>query len=114
METLDLAAFDGDRLQGAGGLTAVCVHATWCGFCRRFLPLFDAAAATSGLRFALADLSSEDDPRWETFKVNVVPTVLLFDNGALVWRKDSRLGVGLFQADIDALLKAAGERSAPH
>ncbi len=107
MRTLDPAAFEGERLVSEPGLVAVCFHADWCGFCARFLPLFDGRARKAHVPFALVDLSSEDDPRWEAFGVKVVPTVILFKDGTPVWRADAPLGVGLFEGDIDRLLAAA-------
>ena len=107
MRTLDPSAFEGERLVSEAGLVAVCFHADWCGFCARFLPLFEACGRRAPIPFALADLSSEDDPRWEAFGVQVVPTVILFKGGKPVWRADAPLGVGLFEKDIDQLLAAA-------
>jgi len=107
MQDLPPEAFEGERLNGTPGSVAVCFHARWCGFCRAFLALFEGRGAGAGLPFALADVSSYSDPRWDTFSIKVVPALVLFKDGAAVWSKQARLGVGLREADIDKMLDAA-------
>ena len=107
MRTLGLSDFQGETLVKAPGFAAVCFHADWCGFCARFVPAFEARSTDAGFPFHLADLSSEDDPRWETFGVQVVPTVILFKAGRAVWRAEAVLGIGLFDRDIVRMLAAA-------
>lgn len=107
VRTLAPSVFEGTRLVSEPGAVAVCFHADWCGFCRRFLPLFEARAQGAPIPFLLADLSSKDDPRWDAFALRVVPTIILFKQGKPVWRADAPLGVGLFGRDIDRLLAAA-------
>ncbi len=107
MQTLPPEAFEGERLHGVPAVVAVCFHARWCGFCRAFLPLFNARSASAGLPFALADISSTSDPRWDALSIKVIPSLVLFKDGAAVWRKQAPLGVGLREADIDRMLDAA-------
>ncbi len=107
MRTLALSAFDGAKLVLPTGLVAVCFHADWCGFCARFLPLFEGRSQGASFPFTLADLSSEADPRWDAFDIRVVPTLILFRDGQPAWREDAPLGVGLFENAIDRLLAAA-------
>lgn len=107
MLELDAASFDGMELKGHAGLVGVCFHATWCGFCRSFLRLFKASEAVSPVPLALADVTPLDDPRWDTFGLGTVPTLVIFENGAPVWRRNAPLGIGLRRKDLDAFLAAA-------
>ncbi|HKZ58835.1 MAG TPA: thioredoxin family protein [Candidatus Thermoplasmatota archaeon] len=106
MRTLEPSAFEGAKLLHSPGFLAVCFEADWCGFCTRFLPHFESRSAQAGIPFALADLSSEDDLRWDTLGIRAVPTLILFKDGEAVWRADARLGVGLFEKHIDRMLAA--------
>ncbi len=103
VDELPPGAFDGERLQGRAGLVAVCFHASWCGFCRSFLPTFAGAERGGGLAFAEADLTALDDPRWDTLRITVVPTLVLFRDGNPVWRRDAPLGVGLSARDVEEM-----------
>lgn len=107
MEELGLAEFDGDRLRRPGRY-AVCFHATWCGFCRRFLPLFRARDGQLGGTLALADISEESNPLWERFGIDVVPAIRGFEDGRLTWRIDSPLGIGLSAAAMASVAERLG------
>ncbi len=84
---------------------AVAFLAEWCGFCRRFAPQF-AQLVVPSAHFAVADLSNEENPLWERFGVEAVPTVLVFRDGALVLRADGRLGEGLDRTDLERIRAA--------
>lgn len=86
--------FSGKRLKKSGTLV-VLFAAEWCPFCSRFSPIFDSVLAENGMPGALADLSDLENPLWETFDVDVVPTVMVFKEGEVVYRKDGILGRGL-------------------
>jgi len=103
MQTLDGADALGSFLHGRKAV--VLFHASWCGFCRRFRPVFAAVAgAAQGWEAAELALEEEDDPLWDTHDVEVVPTVLAFADGRPVGRLDGRPGVGLSEVELRALL----------
>jgi len=63
------------------GRTAVLFEADWCGYCRRFRHHYKR------LREGwIVDISDEDDPLWDTYRIHVVPTVLVFEGGEPVAR----------------------------
>ena len=87
------------------GRTAVLFHATWCPFCRAFRPSFEAAVADMpGVVAAEAILDDEDDPMWLDWSVDVVPTVVLFQDGHVAARLDGEEGLGLIEADLRVAL----------
>lgn len=68
-------------LETHSGPVPVMFSATWCGFCARFGPQFRARAEKTSAPFAVVDISDESDPLWDTFDIEVVPTVIVFENG---------------------------------
>jgi len=84
--------------------TVVVFWASWCPYCRAFKPHFDAKASESGVRFAVVHLEDDDNPLWEAYRVDVVPSLAYFRDGALAARKDGRLGRGLAPTELDAFL----------
>lgn len=105
MERIGPDAFDGERLRRPG-TWVIGFLADWCPFCRAFRPKLEALA-TAGHAVALADLTDEENPLWERFGVEVVPTVIVFRDGATVFRRDGRLGRGLGETDLEAIEQAA-------
>ncbi|MBI4416955.1 MAG: thioredoxin family protein [Euryarchaeota archaeon] len=85
--------------------TVVMFWAAWCPFCRAFKPTFDRYADKYGARFARVSLDEYDNPLWDSYAVNVVPSLAYFQDGALTARKDGRLGRGLTEAELDAFLR---------
>ncbi len=79
---------------------AVLFLASWCPFCNRFYPGFQAAAGDSGIAWATMDISDDDNPLWEIFNIEVVPTIIIFKEGKAVFRRDGVLGRGLSEKAI--------------
>ena len=48
-----------------------------------------------GLEYVITDISEDEDPLWDRFGINVVPTLLVFRGGKIVARKDGALFNGL-------------------
>jgi hypothetical protein len=55
-------------------------------------------------------LNDDDDPLWDRFSINAVPTLVAFDGNEIISRRDSKMGVGLNKTDIDSILKEIGEK----
>ncbi|MDX1612469.1 MAG: thioredoxin family protein [Candidatus Thermoplasmatota archaeon] len=92
------------RIEGEDLLT-VLFYADWCGFCHRFMPPFrDHAEAIPGAVVA-ANISRESDPRWDTYQIQAVPTLVVFKQGAPLLKADSVPGLGLTERHLKALIK---------
>jgi thioredoxin 1 len=98
LEWIGADAFDGERL-ARRGRWAVAFLATWCPFCREFLPEFEAFPKSAETRLVVADMTSEESPLWDRFKIEVVPTVVVFEDGVPVFRADGVRGEGLGDRD---------------
>lgn len=89
----------------AGRTAAVLFHATWCPHCVRFVPVFRrAAGAQAAWRPVEAVLDDEDNPLWTEYAIEVVPTVILFEDGKVVKRLDGVPGQGLDERDLAGCL----------
>jgi thioredoxin 1 len=102
MERLGSEAFEGDRLRRSG-TWAVAFLADWCPYCRAFAPEFGTLEGTGAFEVAVADVTDEESPLWERFGVEVVPTLIAFHDGAVIFRRDGILGQGLSTSDLTAL-----------
>jgi thiol-disulfide isomerase/thioredoxin len=70
--------------------------ASWCPFCQDFFSGFDRIMAKSAFNKALrVYIDDYDNPLWEDFSIETVPTAVLFENGKATRRLDARLGFGL-------------------
>lgn len=97
---LDAPDFDPAALPN-GGPTPVLFWATWCGFCKRIRPHYeDAAEETEGVPFLAVDISDESSPLWDGLGIEVVPTVIVFEDGEPLHRIAGMLG----GHDIEELL----------
>lgn len=106
MEHLEPSQFD--SLFSSGDKVLVMFYADWCPFCQRFRPLFESATksnSAASLKMYAAKLNDDDNPLWERFSINAVPTIIAFDKGNIVSRRDSRMGAGLNDSDLDSILK---------
>jgi thiol-disulfide isomerase/thioredoxin len=71
-------------------------YASWCPFCRSFLPLFAKNASKSDSCIVLyVKIDDYDNPLWDEYSIEAVPTVILFEAGKVCRRLDGRFGYGL-------------------
>lgn len=99
---------DGARFRPSdlpAGRVAVMFGADWCGFSRRFYPHFKRIQ--DGW---VVDISDEDDPLWDALRIEVVPTVILFEDGVPKKRWAGVLGEDAAQQVQSDL---SGERASP-
>jgi len=104
VETVSARDFVEDRL-GRPGRWIVDFTADWCPYCRAFLPTFlGARGVPAHATRALGDVTDVDSPLWESLALDVVPTVVCFDDGRPVRRLDGVLGEGLSGEALDRFL----------
>ena len=105
MEHLQPSEFD--TLFSSGNKVLVMFYADWCPFCQRFRPVFESAtkSESASLKTYAMKLNDDDNPLWERFSINAVPTIIAFVKGNIVSRRDARMGSGLNDSDLDTILK---------
>jgi len=81
------------------------VWAAWCGPCRLMAPLMDWAAASYGDRLKVGKLEADSNPvSRDAQRVQGLPTLILFKDGAEVARHEGALAKAQLQAFLDANL----------
>ena len=81
-------------------------YASWCPFCRSFLPVFAKnSLKTDSLLVLRVKVDDEDNPLWEEYSIEAVPTVILFEAGKVCRRLDGRSGRGLSEKQFQEWLK---------
>ena len=71
-------------------------YASWCPYCTIFLPVFNknVEGFHSGT-IVHVFLDDYDNPVWDEYEVDAVPTIIFFEKGKVSKRLDGRFGVGL-------------------
>ena len=80
------------ELRASGEDLMVLFYASWCGFSKRFLPVFEKNAAGPGCFRVLTDQAAGVE---DAFEIDFVPTVLFFHKGKLLMRLNGIAGEGL-------------------
>ena len=102
MEHVKPEEFD-TRILKNGKKTLVLFYASWCPFCTNFKPTFDSSKIESANKMA-ALVDEDENPLWDRFNIQAVPTVIAFENGKIIARRDARKNVGLTQSDMTSLV----------
>lgn len=103
MEHIAPEEFDSKVLNN-GKKTLVLFYASWCPYCANFKPSFESANVNNTVKVeALVD--EDENPLWDRFNIQAVPTMIAFENGKVVARKDARKHVGLTRDDMESIIK---------
>src|SRR4030067_1910397 len=85
-----------DALLQQNSRVLVLLSASWCPFCRSFFSVFDKRVAKYSFDSTVrAYIDDYDNPLWEDYSIEAVPSVILFEQARVVRRLDAELGAGL-------------------
>ncbi|MCK9362681.1 MAG: thioredoxin family protein [Syntrophales bacterium] len=79
-------------------------YASWCPFCKKFLPIFEKHAEDPDHNFLF--VRDDQEIIGEKYAVEVFPTVLFFENGVVSQRLDGIPGVGLTKQQLTEFIAA--------
>lgn len=81
-----------DQIINSDGLTLVDFYATWCGPCQTMHPILAQLKADWGERIRIIKLDvDKNQPTATRFRIQSVPTLMLFRKGELLWRQSGAL-----------------------
>ncbi len=82
-------------------LTLVDFFATWCGPCKQTHPVLEQLKASEGENLRIIKLDvDKNEALASAYRIQSVPTLMLFRNGELLWRQSGAMSL----ADLKALL----------
>ena len=82
-------------------LTLVEFFATWCGPCKQIHTMLEQLKASEGENLRIIKLDvDKNEALASAYRIQSVPTLMLFRNGELLWRQSGAMSL----ADLKALL----------
>ena len=103
MSTVALTEETFEEVVTKEGITLVDWWASWCGPCRMFAPVFEAASEThSDITFGKIDTEDQQGLAGAA-KITSIPTLMAFRDGVLVFSQAGALPAALLEKLIEAV-----------
>jgi thiol-disulfide isomerase/thioredoxin len=84
----------------------VLFYASWCPFCKSFVSFFDKKVVNlNAVNVIHVLLDDYDNPLWDDYSIEAVPTVIFFEKSKVCRRLDGRPGMGLNEKQLTTWLK---------
>jgi len=98
--TLELTEANFEETLGKGGILFIDFWAAWCGPCRAFAPVFEAAAQKhTDIIFAKVDTEAQRGLA-AAFEIQAIPTLAVFRDGILIGQNAGALPGSAFEQVI--------------
>jgi len=84
--------------------TLVLFYADWCPYCANFKPTFEEIDSNN-LQKKAALVNEDENLLWDRFNIQAIPTMIAFQNGKILTRRDAKKEVGLTRTDMESIIK---------
>ncbi len=82
-------------------------YASWCPYCVSFVPTFDKKIVEVNIGKVIHVLLDDyDNPLWDDYNIEAVPTIIFFEKGKVSRRFDGKFGRGLNEKQLNVWLEA--------
>ncbi|MBQ8673624.1 MAG: thioredoxin [Bacteroides sp.] len=96
-----------NELIQSGQPVLVDFFATWCGPCKAMHPVLEDVKAAMGNRLHLVKVDVDNfDVLAETYRIQMVPTLILFRKGEVLWRHSGVISGKELRGVLEEALKA--------
>lgn len=102
MEHVTPEEFD-SKVLNSDKKTLVLFYASWCPYCANFKPLFESSNVNNTKKIG-ALIDEDENPLWDKFNIQAVPTMIVFEKGKIIDRKDAKKHVGLTKSDMESIM----------
>ena len=98
---IDQDDFDSGELMGHKDMLLTIFSADWCPYCISFFNNWAEYSKVDNV--LIADITDVESKLWDDFSIEVVPTMIAFDNGMPIKRWDGQLQRGLTINEIESV-----------
>jgi thioredoxin 1 len=86
--------------------TLVDFYADWCGPCKAMAPTLEQLSSKMGDKVKVIKINVDKNQNAAAlYKVQSIPTLILFQNGQIKWRQAGALSLGQLEATINQFAK---------
>ena len=86
--------------------TLVDFYADWCGPCKAMAPTLEKFSSKMGDKVKVIKINVDKNQNAASvYKVQSIPTLILFQNGLIKWRQTGALSLGQLEAAISPFVK---------